>query len=869
MQQVLHIIPPGFGTEPFFCIDAKGEVLTCNNAAADIIEGVTGAVSGKKFSSFFTEPFTAEKMLQQITATGSVSNLPLFLKSHGKPIPVTLNAFSITDQFGEPNIFVVASIQQQPGTLKAQSGEQQLLFASIVDSSEDAILSKTLDGEITGWNPGAQKIFQFSAAEIIGHSISILIPPHLQEEEKKILQKISRGQTIRHYETERVRRDGTIINVSLTISPIKDATGKVVGASKIARDITDKKKAEEDYQKSLKQISDYRYALDESSIVAITDQRGIITSVNDNFCKISGYSRSELIGQDHRIINSGHHAKTFIRDLWVTIANGKIWRGELMNRAKDGSIYWVDTTIVPFLNEQGKPYQYVAIRADITKRKQAEQELEQSNSLLEKAEAQAGLGSWQIDVNTGKGKWSKQMFRFFGLPTGSEAPAFEDYLQWVHPEDRAYLQEVMLDSKAGRAPVSKVYRTNPDLLPLRYLLPSWQLVNDRQGRQWMFEGTLLDITDLKLAEQKNKASEEIYKTIASSIPDSVICILDRDYRYLLIEGDMLEKLGYSKANLLGQKAKDALGAKTFAEAEIDFKRAFNGEIVGRESRRLGYDVISRFIPLKDEQQQVYAIMTVTIDITRLKTAQRSIIEMNHSLEQKISERTEELKKSNDELEAFSYSVSHDLRAPLRAVSGYAGMLEEDYDKVLDDEAKRLLGEIRNNAKRMGMLIDDLLNFSRLGRKEVERSLIDMNKLTDSAIREIEQATTHHAQISYRNLIPIKGDYMLMQNVMINLISNAIKYSSKKESPLITISAETDNGEVIFCITDNGVGFDMEYIHKLFGVFQRLHGNDEFPGTGVGLAIVQRIIQKHKGRVWALGKPGEGASFYFALPQQTN
>jgi PAS domain S-box-containing protein len=417
----------------------------------------------------------------------------------------------------------------------------------------------------------------------------------------------------------------------------------------------------------------------------------------------------------------------------------------------------------------------------------------------------------------------------------------------------------------GRIPVTKIYRTNPAILPLRYLLPSWQTTSNSNGKQVLFEGTLLDVTELKIAEQKIRASEKIYKVIASSIPDSVICLLDKEYRYLLIEGDMLEKLGYSKANLLGQKAKDALSAQTFSEVEKDFIKAFNGEIVTKESNRLGYDIIARYIPLKDENNEVYAIMTMAIDITRLKVAQRSISHLNQRLEEKIAERTEELKKSNEELEAFSYSVSHDLRAPLRAVGGYAGMLTEDYGKVLDTEGNRLLNEIQKNAKRMGMLIDDLLSFSRLGRKELERSVIDMNNLVDFSLWEIKQDTDYNAVIRRGKLEPITADYTLMQNVMINLLSNAIKYSSKKESPVVEISSEIVNQEVIYCISDNGVGFDMEYIHKLFGVFERLHSNDEFSGTGVGLAIVKRIIEKHHGRIWATGKIEQGASFYFSLP----
>lgn len=869
MQQVINTIPANFGTDPFFSIDAEGRIIGLNGAASKFVPPHSNNLNGTKFSSLFIKPNHVEKALSDVLAKGSIEKIPLVIKNKQGNIPVLLHAFCVTDQQGEVNIYAIANTDNgyvQPFlNEKEERQKEQLLFASIINSSSDAILSLTLDGIINSWNLGAQKIFQYTAEEIIGQPVYLLIPPHLQYEEKEIQEKILDGKTIQHYETERVRKDGTSVNISLTISPIIDMAGNITGSSKIAKDISERKIGEDNLKKTLKEISDYKYALDESSILAITDQKGIIQSVNDNFCKISKYSREELVGQDHRIINSGHHSKDFIRELWTIIANGQIWRGELKNKAKDGTIYWVDTTIVPFLNEQGKPYQYVAIRADITNRKNAEEELKQSNASLEKAEEQGGLGSWQIDVATQQGKWSKQMFRFFGLEITEAAPAFEEFLQRVHPDDRAYLQQAMLDNVEGRIPVTKIYRTNPAILPLRYLLPSWQTTSNSNGKQVMFEGTLLDVTELKIAEHKIRASEKIYKVIASSIPDSVICLLDREYRYLLIEGDMLEKLGYSKANLLGQKAKDALSAQTFNEVEKDFIKAFNGEIVTKESNRLGYDIIARFIPLKDESNEVYAIMTVAIDITRLKVAQRSITDLNQRLEEKIIERTDELKKTNEELEAFSYSVSHDLRAPLRAVDGYAGMLAEDYGKNLDQEGKRLLNEIHKNARRMGLLIDDLLNFSRLGRKEVERSVIDMNNLVDFALWEIKQAGDYHAVIKRGKLEPIAADYTLMQNVMINLLSNAIKYSSKKEQPVVEISSEIVNKEVIYCISDNGVGFEMEYFHKLFGVFERLHSNDEFSGTGVGLAIAKRIIEKHHGKVWATGEIGQGASFYFSLP----
>ncbi len=223
-----------------------------------------------------------------------------------------------------------------------------------------------------------------------------------------------------------------------------------------------------------------------------------------------------------------------------------------------------------------------------------------------------------------------------------------------------------------------------------------------------------------------------------------------------------------------------------------------------------------------------------------------------------------LKEVNTELEAFTYSVSHDLRAPLRAINSYTQILAEDYEKVIDADGMKVLEIIRYNTKKMGALIDELLSFSKLGRKEIERTAIDMNELVESVVADSKRITENHATITISPMPSVKADYTLLHQVIFNLVSNAIKYSSKKENPLIEIFAKQQKDKTVFVVKDNGAGFDMRFADKLFGVFQRLHSEKEFEGNGVGLAIVQRIIAKHGGRIWGEGKQNEGATFYFTL-----
>jgi len=246
-------------------------------------------------------------------------------------------------------------------------------------------------------------------------------------------------------------------------------------------------------------------------------------------------------------------------------------------------------------------------------------------------------------------------------------------------------------------------------------------------------------------------------------------------------------------------------------------------------------------------------------------------EVHHTwqnLDNKVKERTSQLERVNKELEAFSYSVSHDLRTPLRAVSGYSIMLKEDYEKKLDAEGRRIIGNIITNARMMGQLIDDLLAFSRLGKKELTSTKVDMQLLAISVVNELLQNDLEKDyKINIGILPPIEADPGMIKQVLINLLNNAIKYSSKKAKPEIEIGSEDEETRTIYYIKDNGVGFDMAYAGKLFGVFQRLHSQEEFEGTGVGLALVKRIIDKHNGEVWADGQENVGATFYFSLPKK--
>jgi PAS domain S-box-containing protein len=363
-----------------------------------------------------------------------------------------------------------------------------------------------------------------------------------------------------------------------------------------------------------------------------------------------------------------------------------------------------------------------------------------------------------------------------------------------------------------------------------------------------------------------RQSEERFRLVVEAVRDYAIFMLDPQGTVVSWNAGAERFKGYRAEEIIGQHFSrfypEEDKARSWPQQELAHAATHGvakdeGWRVRKDGTRFWASVV--ITALRDEQGRLRGFSKITRDLTLQKEADDSI----EALTVALQARAAELEAVNKELSSFSYSVSHDLRAPLRAIDGYGRILEEDYAARLDDEGRRLLGVVRDSSRQMGRLIDDLLEFARLGRQTPAKRALDMTALAREVADQAAQGTPTVVEIA--PLPAGAADRALLKQVWINLIGNAVKYSSKNSAPRVEIGGCTDGEEHIYWVRDNGAGFDMRYAAKLFGVFQRLHGQDEFPGTGVGLAIVQRVVTRHGGRAWAEAEVGKGACFFFSLP----
>jgi len=667
-----------------------------------------------------------------------------------------------------------------------------------------------------------------------------------------------KGQT--SVETKWVRKDGKIVDVLINAA-LKDPKNPDLGEVFSFLDITEKNKSGQALRES---EAKYRAIFESMQDVYYrTDAKGIITNLSPSVFACSGYQPKELIGRTAKrfYINPAERA----RMLKALGEFKKIHDFELHLKRKDHRIIYVSVTAKMLLDKKGRFTGVEGVLRDITERKQMEDKLRQEEKFLESVVENIPNMIFVKDAKklsfvrfnkagedllgyARKDLYGKNDYDFFPK---SEADFFTG-------KDR----EVLRSGKLLDIPEEKIQtRYKGERILHTKKIP----ILDKNKKPLYLLGISSDITERKRMEDELRRLvaivERTTELVSLATPDGKTIFLNE-------AGAKMAGITLEQANkvhvldIIPEKWKEraqkeimpALIKNGIWEGDQQYRNFKTGKI---------FDVHTIVFTIKDPVTgQIKYLANISLDISERIEAEQRVINLNMELKQKV----QELEAANRDLESFSYTVAHDLRAPLRSINSFSQILTQEYSPKLESEDVDLLRRIQANARRMDTLINGLLDFAHLGRKEIKLSDVKMNKVVKMVLKELKPSLVGRSvRFNIKKLPPMHSDSFLLRQVWTNLISNAIKFTSQKSRAVITIGGRRGKKENLYYIKDNGVGFDMEFVDKIFVPFQRLHGMAQFEGAGIGLPIVKRIVERLNGRVWAKGVVDKGASFYFTLP----
>ena len=604
--------------------------------------------------------------------------------------------------------------------------------------------------------------------------------------------------------------------------------------------------------------------------IALVMPDGHWWQVNNKFCEIVGYSREELIDLTFQDITVPEDLQTDL-DYVKEMLNDhrQTYTLEKRYQRKDKKVIWINLTVTLVRDADSTPAYFIFIIEDIDARKQTETALKNSEAVLKQAQLLAKIGNWVWDITTNNHVWSEEVFRIYGRDLSLPPAVYPEVKQYFKPESWKCLSktvEVALETAGSYQCDLEIVR--PDGSEC-WIVARGEALQDAMGKVTELHGTVQDITERKQSEALLRRSQAQLKIFIQEAP-TCIAMLDRNLNYLATSTYWLLEYGRGYDNLSDHNHYELF--PVLPEAwKLAYQQALSGVAVQNDNdswiREDGSLQWLRWavVPWTDETGAIGGIIIFADDITRRKLAEEDIRKLNAALEVRVLERTAELNSANRELDSFAYAVSHDLRAPLRAMSGFSQALIEDYGDQLQGEAKMYLDQIGIASEKMGELIDGLLVLSRCTRGSLHNDEINLSAISESILAEmVRNDPARHVESRVQSGLTVHGDSRMIELVMQNLLSNAWKYSAHKAIAIIEVFAEDLESGRRFCVSDNGAGFDMAYTNRLFQPFQRLHRQEEFPGTGIGLATVQRIVQRLGGNIEAFAEPDKGARFYFTI-----
>ncbi|MBL4893714.1 MAG: response regulator [Emcibacter sp.] len=624
-----------------------------------------------------------------------------------------------------------------------------------------------------------------------------------------------------------------------------------------------------DLKSALRESKFQLTTMDEHDIVSIADVTGRITSVNDKFCVISGYKRSELIGKNHRILKSDRHPPEFYQDLWQTISSGKIWSGTVCNRKKDGSEYWVKSTIVPFLNDKGKPYKYVSARTNVTRLRKSEERLNRSQSF-------ANIGNWDWDISTGDLYWSDNIWQLFGYEKKPPQTTYENFLDAIHPEDRGIVVSAIYNCVHHGTEYNIEHRVLWPDGSSHWVHESGDVVRDSNGKPMNMMGVVQDVdtrkrAELALAERERQLheaqalanignwqinlttdertwSDEVYR-IGGLEPGSIVP--NADFFYSIVHPDDLERVR---------------------------KNVERTEKTGHQ------DIIYRILMPDETVRHVHDLAKGDMDtegnMIMLSGTLQDITERVEA-EQKLLLAREEAEKANRAKSQFLSGMSHELRTPMNAIMGFGQLLKMETEQPLNESQQENVDEIIKASHHLLDLINEVLDLTRIEAGHIDLSIeviayaeviADARQLITPLAqkRGITITATHNdIPVTFEQLVEKRGalraDRIRLKQILLNLLSNAVKYN--RENGKIIIGCDTTKDKITrITITDTGAGLDADQQAQLFNSFVRLEkGKSGVEGTGIGLVITKNLVELMGGTIGVESRPNKGSHFWIELP----
>lgn len=809
---------------------------------------------------------------------------------------LTLLVFAATWVLVEGRIAAERAARERDAKLR----RSEFSFRAMVQAVQDyAIITLDPQGNVTSWNRGAERIKGYTQSEIIGRHFSVFYPREEVERGKPQAMLDSARSASVQDEGWRVRKDGSRIWASVVITPVFDEEGALSGYVKVTRDNTALMEADlalrnanvalesrvrertheladtnarlqrdislrERAERALRESEERLQAILDNApaVVYVKNLDGTYVFINREFENLFHLKREEVRGKTDYDYFPREMADAYARnDRGVIEANEAVEAEEIA--PVDGIAHTYLSVKFPLRDASGKPYALCGISTDITERKKAQDRVRDSEERLNLALRSSGIGTWDWDIATGAITWDDYMHPLFGLAPRSFPGGFGDFMRLVHPDDRAGVAEAVRLAVEEHAEYESEFRVVWADGTVRSITARGQVYRDEGEQPLRMTGVCWDVTERRKAEIAVRESEERLQAILDNAP-AVVWVKDLEGHYTFLNRVFEQTFKTAREQVL-HKTDYEVFEKDAAERFHEFDHQVLSRAASVEAEEVAiidgqaHTFLSVKTPLRDSQGRTYALCGISTDISERKQA-----------EDKLKALAERLARSNRELEDFARVASHDLQEPLRKVQAFSERLNTKYAQALDDQGRDYIARMQDAVRRMGTLIQDLLVYSRVTTKAQPFAATDLTKIAEEVRSDLEARIEQTGgSVEIGELPVIEADPMQMRQLLQNLIGNALKFHRPQVAPAVSVSARMRGRDPhVVCevtVEDNGIGFDNQYAERIFGVFQRLHGRGEFEGSGVGLAVCQKIAERHGGSIVANGRPGNGATFIVKLP----